>query len=297
MHDCEKDARQFQGCRLLAALDATLAAMRQALEDQDLPSTPQGDRPPGVPSADALLTALDQRTAILEYLAALARLAEHVTPLESPPHDGFDPEALQAFRRAALRDAETLGRRLKTLADTRWRSRADNERLRNCRSAALRIGIWLLAGAVALAGWTGWQRHRQAALKAELDLTKTETTRQALRLISQAAWQAMRNRGEPLTAIAPDMTAQCAGIDVQATLPNHPCRQAWAQARQAIFQAAIPSPGLPWNAPSEIFFDPWNAPYVLESAANPPTIRSAGPDGRLGTPDDIVVPIPFWGQP
>jgi len=295
MTDAQKDSRQFRGQRLLASLRERLSAMRLALEEEDLPAAAGDDGHGADMGSGGLPGAVARQAGIRRDLAELAQLTEYAPGLESAARSGLDRDALQAFRRAAMRDTEALERRFAALAATTWRSASDAERAKACRTSALRWGIWLLAAAIALAGWTGWQRQRQAALRAGLDAVKAESARQALMLISQAAWQAMHAGKRPLAAIAPDMTADCAGIDVRATLPNHPCRQAWDRDRQAIFQACIPSPGLPWNAPSEIFFDPWNSPYVLESAATPPTVRSAGPDGRLGTADDIAAPVPYWG--
>jgi hypothetical protein len=36
--------------------------------------------------------------------------------------------------------------------------------------------------------------------------------------------------------------------------------------------------------------DPWDHPYVIECEAASVAVRSAGPDGKLHSPDDIVVP-------
>ncbi len=318
MTDAQKDLRQYRGECLKASLEAALTALRNALEDDGEDGPSQASSTGHATVAEALcarvqadleeLARLTGHGAPLESLAPAALLEE--LPLAGCPKTtrragnactaaltGPGLEALQAFRRAALRDRETLEGQLTGLAATQWRSASDAKRCLESRRLALRLGAWLLGAAVALAGIWGWQHQRQATLTAQVNKVKAETARQALLLLSQAAWQATRVQNKPLAALAPDMSADCAVLNVQATLPNHPCRIAWATVRQAIFHAAIPAPSAVWNAPSEIFFDPWGGPYVVESAANPPTVRSAGPDGRLGTADDILVPVPYWAAP
>jgi hypothetical protein len=35
--------------------------------------------------------------------------------------------------------------------------------------------------------------------------------------------------------------------------------------------------------------DPWGSPYTITCATKDPIVTSAGPDGKTGTPDDIVI--------
>lgn len=299
MTDAQKDTRQCTGESLLTSLEAALEAMRDSLENDGEETAPDAlrnafGRDCASAEGDGLLAAAILRERVGVDLKELAWLTGYGAHLESPALTGHDLEALQAFRRAAHRDREALERGFSALVAADWRSASDVERSKARRRLAQRWGICLLAAAVGLAGVFGWQQKRQAALLTKMNSAKAQTARQALILLSQAAWQAMRFQNLPLAAIAPDMTANCAGLDVRATLPNHPCREAWATGRQAIFRASIPAPGKGIDAPSEIFFDPWGGPYVVESAANPPAVRSAGPDGRLDTSDDVVAPVPYW---
>lgn len=206
-----------------------------------------------------------------------------------------DQESLQRFRRAALSDLERLERELEKRLTRSWRSNADENRQRAVRRACLRWGAGLGLAAVLLAVWWGWQRSRQEAALVQVTHARTKVAAQAVKLISLAGWLAQKTQGKPLSAIAQDMSGACSGIDVQKTFPNHPCREAWATNRHAVFRAVIPKPGKPVDAPSEVFPDPWGAPYVLLiPEAGPPRVVSAGPDGFIGTPDDVSADIPYW---
>jgi len=215
--------------------------------------------------------------------------------LESPGLTQADPEGLQAFRRAAARDLEGLEALYARLCSGRWRSGADVSRSHEVRKAWMRSAGVLGLSAALLACLWGWQWSLQERAETELDLAKSATASEGARLVSMAAWLAMKTQGKPLSQIASDMSGDCSGIDVRQTLPNHPCREAWAANRVALFKAAIPAPGAPVDAPSEIFFDPWGAPYILLIPKDaPPRIVSAGPGGRLGAAENVGVDIPYW---
>lgn len=211
-----------------------------------------------------------------------------------------DQESLQRFRRAALGDLERLERELEKRQTREWRSGADANRHRAVRRACLRWGACLGLAAVLLVGWWGWQRTREETALVQVNRARTKVAAQAVKLISLAGWLAQKTQGQPLSAMAQDMSGNCAGIDIQKTFPNHPCREAWAANRNALFRSTIPEPAKPVATPSQIFSDPWGAPYVLlipeTGTPHPPRVVSAGPDGFIGTPDDVSEDIPVWSQ-
>jgi hypothetical protein len=45
-------------------------------------------------------------------------------------------------------------------------------------------------------------------------------------------------------------------------------------------------------SPSSIITDPWGATYTIECLGDDVVVRSAGPDGKPNTPDDLVAPEP-----
>jgi len=275
--DIDLEARKEAAESLIIQLRPCLADMRSHLEA-------------GHP-ADALV----QRDIALLLLVQLGKQLAGERLLEAASHGGTDPEALQSFRRAAGADLEKLENRYRSVCSGEWRSAADEKREAAVRRAGRNWALWLSLISILLAAWWGWQWLRQEAALAEINAAKSLTALQAVKLVSMTAWLAQRNHNKPLTAFARDMTAECSGMDVRQTLPNHPCREAWVSNRHSIFKAAIPAPGQPIDAPSEIFFDPWGAPYLLLiPATGLPKIVSAGPDGRLGTPDDVGVDIPYW---
>ena len=275
--DIDAESRKQAAEVLINQLRLNLADMRSFLETGRL-----GD-------------ATGQRDALLPLLGQLGQLLGAKGTHGAPAHCATDPEALQAFRRAAAADLEKMENQYRSVCSGAWRSAADETRQAAVRGASRKWALWLGLVSVLLAVWWGWQWSRQEAARSAIDAAKTVTAAQAVKLISMTAWLAQRTHGKPLSAFAKDMAAECAGIDVRQTLPNHPCREAWVFNRHSIFMAAIPAPGLPIDAPSEIFFDPWGAPYmVLAPETGSPRVVSAGPDGHLGTPDDVAVAIPYW---
>lgn len=277
--DLEKDSRKQRAESLFSHLGLGLDAMRQDLE------------------TDRVLEAGQARDRLRPELDELAGLLGRSAAVTACLHMGSGADSLQSFRRAALADLETLRQAYREMCETAWRSRADAEREAAVRKSLLRWGAALGACAVLLAGWWGCQAWRQRVSRAQIDRAKNATAAQAVKLIGMTAWLAQKTQGKPLHALAKDMASDCGGIDVQRTLPNHPCREAWATHRQALFMGAVPAPGKPVDAPSEIFFDPWGAPYILLLPENGTArVVSAGPDGRLGTADDIGADIPYWGM-
>jgi hypothetical protein len=278
--DGVKDALQFRAHGLVLQARGNLDDLRAALE------------------ADELVRALGLRQDLLIGLDALAVLTGAQFPLESPGVRRTDLEALQAFRRAAGRDLERLDAARTALCRSSWRSPADETREAAARVLAARVLAGVLLLSALLAAWWGWQRYGLAASRAAVDAARTATAREGVKLISLGAWLAAKNTGKPLAELAADMTGECAAFDLRKAPPSHPCSQAWARNRMAFFRGSIPAPGAPMDPPAEIFFDPWDAPYVLVLPKDGPArIVSAGPDGLLGTPDDVAALIPYWGEP
>lgn len=304
--DLDLERRKQMGQSLILDARRGLDAMREALEPASGAGALDALEPRGVvleaiSRLDALLRADDEPTVDCntnrQQTSLLARIARFRTRPARPRAPGLtawtDQESLQRFRRAALNDLERLERELEKRQTREWHSVADENRLRAVRRACLRWGACLGLAAVLLAVWWGWQRTREDTALVQVNRARTEVAAQAAKLVSLAGWLAQKTQDKPLSAITRDMSGACAGINVQKTLPNHPCREAWAANRNALFGAIIPEPGKPVDAPSEIFSDPWGAPYVLLiPESGPARLVSAGPDGFIGTPDDVSADIP-----
>lgn len=311
--DLDLERRKQMAQSLILDARSGLDAMREALEPA---------------SADGALEALEPRRATLaaitglddllrgddkssvecitncrpgSLLGRIRRFGARPASLRAPGlADWTDQDSLQRFRRAALGDLERLERELEKRQTSGWRSNADENRQRAVRRASLRWGACLGVAAVLLAAWWGWQRSREERALVQVNRARCETAAQAVKLVSLAGWLAQKTQAKPLSALAQDMSEACAGIDVQKTDADHPCRAAWAANRQALFRGVIPEPGKPVDAPSEIVSDPWGAPYVLlipqSGPPRPPRVVSAGPDGVIGTPDDLSADIPSRGS-
>lgn len=274
------ETRRLRARSLAARLNGHLETMREALED---------DRP---------LDALDQRPQALSAARLLHGLLETPEPLALEASPGLaqsDPASLQHLRRTALADLERLKARLARLESGEWRTPGDALRAAQVRGVLTRYGAACLAVACLLAGWFAWQQWRAAGLRARLEAVRQETASKALDLIALNAWQARRAQGRPLAGVLPRLPAPdaCAGQDLRAVAPDHPCRAAWSAGSQALFNAAIPAGGKPIGAPSEVQADPWGSPYILYLPPDSPgRVVSPGPDGLLGTADDLARDIP-----
>lgn len=277
--DLDKEARKRRVLELFALAAARLEDMRLALERQ------------------APLDAWERRDEIIPMLGELVVLLDPPLAPQALGRHGSDPQSLQDFRRAALDGLESLRARFGALRAGPWFTGADASRRASVRKASARVALCCALAAAALAGWRGWQERREAHALALINRAKAETASQAVKLISMTAWLAGKTQGKPLADLFRDMSEACGGVNVDLTLPNHPCRQAWAANGQAVFRASIPAPGKPVDCPSELFFDPWGGPYVLDiPSGGRARALSAGPDGLVGTPDDIVADIPYWDE-
>lgn len=208
-------------------------------------------------------------------------------------HRGEDALALQAFRRQALHDVDALTGRLDGLIRGPWRTGEDERTDGLVRASARAWAAGLLAAALALGAWGLWQSHRAADLAARLDAAKIRTATGAVALIGSLAGEASANRGQPVSALVPDMAAACGGRDLRNLPADHPCRRAWAETLETLRRAVFPPPGDPMRLPTEILLDPWSSPYALLPGRDgqPPLAVSPGPDGVLGTADDIAAPV------
>ncbi|WP_243439915.1 hypothetical protein [Fundidesulfovibrio soli] len=227
----------------------------------------------------------------LRELAALTLLPEAAAGLEP---GWSDPGSLQAFRRAGLEALERLRERYAALCAGPWQDAGDILGRDAARRLALRTLCALLAAAAIFGGWWRWQEARSARLAAGLDAARAETALEAARLIGRAWTQVARFAGKAPEGVPKlkDFEA-CTGADLRGLAPDAPCRQAWKTASGQLFLGAVPPPGNADAAPSEVQSDPWGSPYVL--AVDPQgrgRVVSPGPDGRLGTLDDISEPLP-----
>lgn len=308
--DLDLERRKQMAQSLILDARRGLDAMRDALEPVSgvgalAALEPRGAILAAIAALDALLHSDDESNSkcitncYTGFLLGMLRRfrARPARPRAPGLVDWTDQETLQRFRRAALGDLDRLERELERRQTREWRSNADENRQQAVRRDCLRWGVSLGLAAVLLAVWWGWQRSREERALVQVNRARTETAAQAVKLVSLAGWLAQKTQGKPLSAIAQDMSGACAGIDLQKAAPDSPCRGAWAENRQALFRGVIPESGKPVDAPSEVVSDPWGAPYVLLiPEAGPPRVVSAGPDGFIGTADDVAADIPAWSQ-
>ncbi|GAB6038083.1 hypothetical protein JCM15519_26420 [Fundidesulfovibrio butyratiphilus] len=279
--DLDKEERKRCGEGLVRTLHVLFDRLRLELEREDL-QTAQG-------TARALA-------------ADLARLDELVSgdvpppaPTLPPLPESPDALAMQAFRRKACAAFEHFSRRLDALKSGPWRSRVDTDIRRAVSRQRFRHGL-ALAGVALIAGLWFWsQQSRIHAQELQVNQAKAQTAMNTLKFLSLAAWQAQNTSGKTLNELVRDMNVDCAGIDINASLPNSPCREDWVFNREALFTRFIPPPGETKHAPGEIYFDPWGGPYlVLIQPGRLPRIACAGPSGRLGDPGNLSVDVPYW---
>jgi len=269
---------------LMAGLALQLETLRDSLDDGRTDDASRQAR-----EADLALREL-------AALMLLPRAVEGLDPRWS------DPASLQAFRRTAQDALERLNARYGALCAGPWQDAGDMLGRDAAKRLLLRAGAALLAATFVFGGWWTWQEARQARLAAELDRARAERALEAARLVARTWAQAAK-----ATGLAPAVLAglrnfdactgtgagQGAARDLRGAAPDDPCRLAWKSARDALFAAAVPPPGNTDPTPSEVERDPWGSPYVLQ--ADPQgggRVVSPGPDGRLGTPDDIAEPLP-----
>lgn len=273
--------RQVRCETLLAQAAVTLEALRDALD--------MAGR--GTASGTEQACLLAQRASReLQELAALTVLPGAVAGLDAR---WADAASLQAFRREGLAALERLQRRYDELCDGPWLSAGDTLARRAARRLSRRTLLALLAVAVVFGGWWQWQQRRMADQAALLESARANTAQEAVLLIGMAWAQAARVQGVAPAALLEPGDGGCLGADLRGAAPDNPCRQAWNRARARLFAQMVPVPGNTFPPPSEVLLDPWGSPYVLRlDAAGRAQVVSAGPDGRVGTADDVVQLIP-----
>lgn len=250
---------------------------------------------------DALRDALDRQDDAATSLVAGARsLVRELETLLLAPHDQTWPDAgfsdvasLHAFRRAAQERQEALRKRYHQLADGPWLTATDMLARRSARSLALRALLATCLLAVLCVGWWQWQQVRMTRQEDRLNAAKQQSASDGVRVIAMAWAQAARVTGTAPQALA-DITPEpgCTGADLRGVAPDNPCRQAWMRQRAFIFSRMIPAPGNAFPPPSELLLDPWGSPYVLAVDGQGPMVLSPGPDGRIGTADDVTTRLP-----
>jgi len=168
-------------------------------------------------------------------------------------------------------------------------------------------GMGLALVLCAVAGWLGIRQMRLSALpQATSQAVMAQSVAQAhLRLKSLALTAYLAKvRGNSLLMDVtgkPDVESPCVGLSDLRGLPDSsPCAALWLQSLRRIWAAAI-GPAAP-PIPEHLLRDPWGAPYLLNQSEEscghfgawcpPDAIRSAGPDGKPDTPDDITEAIP-----
>lgn len=185
----------------------------------------------------------------------------------------------------------------------RWIEAGRRARLRRVRLAGLVLAAvlcgtatWLAAGEVrlrSLPATTDQEILRQEKLTASLDLIA----------LTNVLYLAKLRSGKTLMDITghAGTEASCLQLDDLRRLPDdHPCRRAWREAIENIWQAAHPRDDTPLERRFEQ--DLWGSPYLLNETEHicgsipgwcpQDSLRSAGPDGRPGTPDDLGYPVP-----
>lgn len=180
--------------------------------------------------------------------------------------------------------------------------------LRERRSLARvrRTGMALAALLLLAAGWTVARefalQRLPGSVRTDILAQKRAETVLALKRISLTAYLAKVRANSLLADITGNGSTQsaCAGLDdLRAVPPHSPCRTAWENALGTIQQAAaVPVPPV---QEERLLQDPWGAPYLLNEAelgcatsdwCPEDTLISAGPDGRINTPDDLLATIP-----
>ncbi len=183
-----------------------------------------------------------------------------------------------------------------------WLERRKRRSLARVRLAALGAAALLLLGA----GWIAW---RQAGLLRLPQAVQTEVYAQenlgtvlTLKRLSLIAHLAKVRRNALLATITGSSSSEaaCAGLkDLRGLPQSSPCRVGWEKALMGILSSV---PGdVPPTPEEEFLHDRWGAPYILNEAEETcvtndwcpeDVLRSAGPDGTVNTPDDLIVTIP-----
>ena len=186
---------------------------------------------------------------------------------------------------------------------TAWIEAGRRTRLRRVRLA----GLVLAAGLCGAAVWLGTREVRLQALPSatDQDILRQEKLTASLDLIALAntLYLAKLRSGKTLKDITGNAGTEnaCLQLDDLRRLPqDHPCRRDWREALEKVWRTAHPQGDAPLERRYEK--DPWGSPYLLGETeyicgsipgwCPQDSIRSAGPDGRPGTQDDLGYPVP-----
>lgn len=128
----------------------------------------------------------------------------------------------------------------------------------------------------------GTARNKAKISKTELVLNQIDTSIQSARINSDSL----------LKDMAASNVSSCTG-DIRGVNDSSPCAATWMNSWDAIVNEHEPS-----MDPSSYYRDAWNSPYIIDPNEGNPgctidTISSAGPDGIVGSSDDVVRGIPF----
>lgn len=184
-----------------------------------------------------------------------------------------------------------------------WTSGRQRAALARVRAAGLCLAAVLLCAAA----WLGWREARLARLPGETRQAvlaeEAATARLRLKYISEAVYLAKVRRNSLLADITGtlDVESSCTHAgDLRGLPDSSPCAAKWRDALRRTWAAAFEGDGPP--LPEELARDPWGSPYILNQSEAScghygnwcphDVVRSAGPDGRPNTPDDIAETIP-----
>lgn len=180
------------------------------------------------------------------------------------------------------------------------REKAALRRVRLAGSAALALML-------CAAAWLGW---REAGLRGLPARTGEAVAAQAssetllrLKQLAHVAYLAKVRQNALLYDLLGqrDLEGLCAGGGDLRGLPDgSPCASGWLGALGTIWTSAHGAEAPP--VPGEFKRDGYGSPYLLNQSefscghfgswCPPDAVRSAGPDGRPGTPDDIQAAVP-----
>lgn len=181
-------------------------------------------------------------------------------------------------------------------------------RQRQALTRVRRAGMTLAALLLLAAGWCAWREITVERLvrtvQADVLATKNVETVLTLKRVSLTAHLAKVRNTMLLADITGNASSEspCAGIDdLRGLPPDSPCRTTWSNALRAIqLAASVPSPPI---QEERLLHDPWGVPYLLNEAelgcvtsdwCPEDTLRSAGPDGKNNTADDLLATVPRY---
>lgn len=183
-----------------------------------------------------------------------------------------------------------------------WIEGREKAAIRRVRLAGL-AALALLLGAAA---WLGWREAGLAGLPARTgEAAAAQASSETLLRLKQFAHVAYLAKVRQ-NALLFDLLGQrdleglCVGeADLRGLPDNSPCAAGWQEALETIWTSAFGADAPP--IPGELRRDRYGSPYLINQSefscgrygawCPPDAVRSAGPDGRAGTPDDIQAAI------